>query len=259
MMARSTRCHKVAKQNRRKRAPRELASMQPRSDTDKADAEVEAIAKSADYSLARSKHMHKQSMPDGILAGQTAGQPADTKTEVNMKGATHPNWMAAPPAQQKLEFDFPKIRIFQSKILHVTLQLPRLILKLVHSGIRCYTLRIISAEIALETDKDKQKLGRAKEKNSKPQAVTKENLCASSKRKLEAYRARNLKPQEGVLANTNNEMFETILQSKLPETLIDGTHASQVTWINITLKKDYICLSPMDGYRDMPIRRNGAH
>ena len=48
-------------------------------------------------------------------------------------------------------------------------------------------------------------------------------------------------------------MFKTILQSKLPETLIDETHASQVTWINNILKKDYLCLTPMDGYRDMPI------
>jgi hypothetical protein len=86
-----------------------------------------------------------------------------------------------------------------------------------------------------------------------PQAVTKETLCASSKRKLEAYRARDLEPQEGALANKNNEMFETILQSKLPESLIDETHASQVTWINNTLKKDFLCLKPMDGYRDMPI------
>ena len=62
---------------------------------------------------------------------------------------------------------------------------------------------IVSAEISPETDNDKQKLGRAKDKISKPravskaakgrlenpQAVTKENLCATSKRKLEAYRA----------------------------------------------------------------------
>jgi hypothetical protein len=98
----------------------------------------------------------------------------------------------------------------------------------------------------------KQKLGRAKNKNSKPQAVskaakghfenpqavTKENLCASSKRKLEAYRARNLEPKEGELAHKNNEMFETILQSKLLEKLIDETHASQVTWISNTVKND---------------------
>jgi hypothetical protein len=46
-------------------------------------------------------------------------------------------------------------------------------------------------------------------------------LCASSKRKLEAYRSRPLEPKEGELVNENNEMFETILQSKLPESLID--------------------------------------
>jgi hypothetical protein len=106
---------------------------------------------------------------------------------------------------------------------------------------------IISAETSTETKKStidsKQRLGRAKIKISKPQAVseaakghfenpqavTKENLCASSKRNLEAYRARNLEPQEGELANRNDEMFETILQSRLPEKLIDETHASQVT------------------------------
>ena len=42
------------------------------------------------------------------------------------------------------------------------------------------------------------------------------SLCASSKRKLDAYRARPLEPKEGELANENNEMFEEILQSKLP-------------------------------------------
>jgi hypothetical protein len=52
MMACSIRYHKVAKQHRRNRTPSELTSMQPRSDSDKADAEVEAITKSADYSLA---------------------------------------------------------------------------------------------------------------------------------------------------------------------------------------------------------------
>jgi hypothetical protein len=115
----------------------------------------------------------------------------------------------------------------------------------------------ISAQSSTKPKNGKQRLGRARNKNAKPKtvskAVTKENLCASSKRKLEAYRARDLEPQEGELANKNNEMFETILQSKLPEKLIDATHASQVTWINNTLKKDYVCLKPMDGYRDMPI------
>jgi len=78
MMACSTRCHKVAKLDRRKQTPSELASLQPRTDTDKADAEVEAITKSTDYSLARSRHMHKQTMPDGISAGQTDSQQVNT-------------------------------------------------------------------------------------------------------------------------------------------------------------------------------------
>ena len=41
------------------------------------------------------------------------------------------------------------------------------------------------------------------------------SLCASSKRKLDAYRARPLELKEGELENESNEMFETILQSKL--------------------------------------------
>jgi hypothetical protein len=40
-------------------------------------------------------------------------------------------------------------------------------------------------------------------------------LCASNKRKLDAYRARPMEPKEGELANENNEMFKEILQSKL--------------------------------------------
>ena len=68
----------------------------------------------------------------------------------------------------------------------------------------------ISAQSSTKPKNSKQKLGRAKNKKTKPQAVseavTKENLCASSKRKLEAYRARDLEPQEGELANKNNEI-----------------------------------------------------
>jgi hypothetical protein len=106
MMACSTRCHKVAKQNRRKQTPSELASLQPRTDTDKANAEVEAITKSADYSLARSRHIHKQTMPDGISASQTVGQQVNTQQKVSAQRATHPNRLAAPVARRKLEFDF---------------------------------------------------------------------------------------------------------------------------------------------------------
>jgi hypothetical protein len=62
MMACSTKCHKAAKQSRRKLARDELASTQSRNDTDKADAEVAAITKSADYSLARSHHNYAQAV-----------------------------------------------------------------------------------------------------------------------------------------------------------------------------------------------------
>ena len=80
--------------------------MQSPSDTDKANADIEALTKSAEYSLARSQHMHKQSMPNGILVGRTAGEPANMNSE-NMEGANHPSGMVAPFwAQRKLKFDF---------------------------------------------------------------------------------------------------------------------------------------------------------
>ena len=63
----------------------------------------------------------------------------------------------------------------------------------------------------------------------------KASLCASSKRKLDAYRARPLEPKEGELANENNEMFEKVLQSKLPENLIDKTDESQTSMDKIRL------------------------
>ena len=269
MMACSTKCHKVAKQ-RRTRARGELASMQPRSDTDKADAEVEALTKSADYSLARSRHMHKQSMPDGSLAGNSTGQQANiiSDTEVTA-GAEDPPGIIAPIAKRKLDFD----RASDSRITSEnsagnisSTQIDTKISSLRDSMLCTVT---VSAEIPAKAENGKNEnlerteiirepkpraVSKAQKRHfKKPQTVTKENLCASSKRKLEAYRARDLEPQEGALANKNNEMFETILQSKLPESLIDETHASQVTWINNTLKKDFLCLTPMDGYRDMPI------
>ena len=268
MMACSIRCHKVAKQQRHNLTPSELASMQPRSDTDKADAEVEAITKSADYSLARSRHMHKQAMPDGILAGQTNGQPVNTQQhKVSVQGATHPKRVAAPVAQRKLKFDFSNHTENPMENSAGNIDVTQIDTKIstLRDSMLCYAT--ISTETSTKSKNSKNTPRRATNKNLRPQAVsttkngyeetpravTKENLCASSKRKLEAYRARQLEPQEGELANKNNEMFETILQSKLPEKLIDATHASQATWVNNTLKKDYLCLQPMDGYRDMPI------
>jgi hypothetical protein len=52
--------------------------------------------------------------------------------------------------------------------------------------------------------------------NRNRSAFPRENLCASSKMKLEAYRARDLEPQEGEQANKNNGIFENFSQSKLP-------------------------------------------
>jgi transposase InsO family protein len=269
MMACSTQCHKVAKQ-RRRRTLGELASMKPRSDTDKADAEVEALTKSADYSLARSKHMHKQSMPDGILAGHSDGQKANSYTSdtEDMTGAHHPPGIIAPIAKRKIDFDLSHGSKVMSEDSAGNISSTQIDTKISTLRDSMLCTAVLSEEYPAATTKSGNnfekdgnnssrkprtvsKAAHGRLKNS--QAVTKENLCASSKRKLEAYRARDLEPQEGALANKNNEMFETILQSKLPEKLIDETHASQVTWINKTLKKDYLCLKPMDGYRDMPI------
>ena len=54
-------------------------------------------------------------------------------------------------------------------------------------------------------------------------------------------------------------MFETILQSKLPEKFDkpNGKN-SQVAWVKSTLTKDYVCLKPMEEYRDMPVDGNSA-
>ena len=51
--------------------------------------------------------------------------------------------------------------------------------------------------------------------SQKTKNAEKAALCASNKRKLDAYRARPMEPKEGELANENNEMFKEILQSKL--------------------------------------------
>jgi hypothetical protein len=110
------------------------------------------------------------------------------------------------------------------------------------------------------TPKKTQNLDNTRNASTSSQNEKSASLCASSKRKLDAYRARPLEPKEGELANENNEIFEEILQSKLPpESLIDRTHKSQEAWIQATLAKDYVCLKPMDGYRDMPVGNAAAH
>jgi hypothetical protein len=42
-------------------------------------------------------------------------------------------------------------------------------------------------------------------------------------------------------------------KGRLSEELIDETHQSQSSWLQQTLAKDFVCLKPMEGYRDMPI------
>jgi hypothetical protein len=66
------------------------------------------------------------------------------------------------------------------------------------------------------TPKKTQNLDNTRNASTSSQNGKSASLCASSKRKLDAYRARPLEPKEGELANENNEMFEEILQSKLP-------------------------------------------
>jgi hypothetical protein len=70
----------------------------------------------------------------------------------------------------------------------------------------------MAAEVVGKASASSRKRKPSYEENS---GDNKAALCASSKRKLDAYRSRPLEPKEGELANENNDMFEEILQSKL--------------------------------------------
>jgi transposase InsO family protein len=230
MMACSAKCHKIAKKQKRESSTSNLASLQPQTDTDMADAEIAAITKSKDFPLpAPSRHMHKRAMPDGSNTGQDQDLPVIQETPSSTT-------LEKPKARRKIDFHPP----FSLRDENIT--------EIKSDQIDTSPLSVQDSMLC-SLGKIHEKTSTKRSQNARKTA----SLCASSKRKLDAYRARPLEPKEGELANENNEMFEEILQSKLPESLIDQTHKSQEAWIKSTLAKDYVCLKPMDGYRDMPV------
>ena len=173
--------------------------------------------------------MHKQSLPDGILAGHSDGQKANSYTSdtEDMTGAHHPPGIIAPIAKRKIDFDLSQGSKVMSEDSAGNISSTQIDTKISTLRDSMLCTAVLSEEYPAATTKSGNnfekdgnnssrkprtvsKAAHGRLKNS--QAVTKENLCASSKRKLEAYRARDLEPQEGALANKNNEMFETILQ-----------------------------------------------
>ena len=215
-MACSMKCHIKAKEQRQDGSTSNLASLHLQTDTDKANAEVAALTKSKDFPLqAPPQQMHKRAMPEGSLSGQDKSPPDIHESPSSKK-------IQRPHARRQINFN---TSTFGDDLHNLT--------KISSDQIDTTPLSVQDSMLCT--------------------ACGKATLCASSKRKLEAYRARPLEPKEGELANENNEMFEEILQSKLPESLIDKTHKSQEVWIKSALAKDYVCLKPMDGYRDMPI------
>jgi len=230
MMACSAKCHKIAKKQKRESSTSNLASLQPQTDTDMADAEIAAITKSKDFPLpAPSRHMHKRAMPDGSNTGQDQDLPVIQETPSSTT-------LEKPKARRKIDFHPP----FSLRDENIT--------EIKSDQIDTSPLSVQDSMLC-SLGKIHEKTSTKRSQNARKTA----SLCASSKRKLDAYRARPLEPKEGELANENNEMFEEILQSKLPESLIDQTHKSQEAWIKSTLAKNYVCLKPMDGYRDMPV------
>ena len=229
-MACSAKCHKIAKKQKREGSTSNLATLQPQTDTDMADAEIAAITKSKDFPLpAPSRHMHKRAMPDGSNTGQDKDLPVIQETPSSTT-------LEKPKARRKIDFHPP----FSLRDENLT--------KINSDQIDTSPLSVQDSMLC-SLGKIHEKTSTKRSQNARKTA----SLCASSKRKLDAYRARPLEPKEGELANENNEMFEEILQSKLPESLIDQTHKSQEAWIKSTLAKNYVCLKPMDGYRDMPV------
>jgi hypothetical protein len=62
--------HKIAKTQKREGSTSNLATLQPQTDTDMADAEIAAMTKSKDFPLpAPTQHMHKRAMHDGSKIG----------------------------------------------------------------------------------------------------------------------------------------------------------------------------------------------
>ena len=258
MMACSAACHKKAKKQRREK----LATLQPQTDTDMANSEVAALTKSKDFPLpAPTGLLHKRTMPEGSKTGLHADEcQPETDIHVNLhvensqpaNEISKPSKIPAerPKAHRKLSFCDDNLDNIESNQVDTSPST-------VQDSMLCaHGLQPADEDTIAACDNYKfrrQTRDRVYKNRPKSHVHKTASLCASSKRKLEAYKARPLEPKEGELANDNNKMFESILQSKLPESLIDQTHKSQVGWVKSTLSKDYVCLKPMSGYRDMPV------
>jgi hypothetical protein len=258
MSACSTHCHKAVTLRRHGKLPMTSDNI---ITSDKANAEVEAITKSAsltrDYSLAPSKLTHTWTMPKGQNSGseqiQYMAAPSATKTTVKVPIARRALYF------RPIEDNTMHSNIEPTLLDHLVgdLQDTMLCLASVHSNSEITSQQILKGRgmtrhrvpVGMTVTKGQGSIDSyeksknfhemenpvlsmdnpTKFKSRKPSrsmnpkagnrnrsAFPRENLCASSKRKLEAYRARDLEPQEGELANKNHDMFETILQSKLP-------------------------------------------
>ena len=246
MMACSKACHKKAKKQRKEI----LTAIQPQTSADKADAEIAAITESNEFPLqAPTKHMHKRTMPEGLRTGKDKSLPESKDSQRSIQ-------MERPKVHRKLNFH-ETLGKGPGNMSSITEDQIDTSPSSVQDSMLCTAgLHVVNPGLAQNDSVLRTKPGQNRKRKLLEMATgngNKEMFCATSKRKLEAYRARPLEPKEGELANENNEMFEEILQSKLPESLIDQTHKSQIAWIQSTLAKDYVCLKPMEGYREMPI------
>ena len=131
-----------------------------------------------------------------------------------MTGANHPPRIITPIAKRKIDFDLSRDSKVISEDSAWDISSTQIDTKISTLRDSMLCIAVLSEDISTTTTKGKNKFREdgnnssrkpravskaAQGRLKKPQAVTKENLCASSKRKLEAYRARDLEPQEGAL------------------------------------------------------------
>ena len=101
MMECSSTCHKKAKKQRRECSKSSLATSQPQTDTDMANAEIAALTESKDFPLpAPTQLLHKRAMPDGSQTGIDDSLPA-------IKSSPTSSNIERPKAHRKLDFRPP--------------------------------------------------------------------------------------------------------------------------------------------------------
>ena len=219
-MACSAACHRKAKKQRRA----SLATLQPQTDTDMANSKVAALTESKDFPLpAPTRLLHKRAMPEGSKTGLHVdeSQPSETDIHVDLhvedsqpekqisQSSKTPS--ERPKAYIKLSFGDDNLSNIGSDQVDTSPSSVQDTMLCAH-GLQSET-GILNIGDTTESDRhSKMKVSSRKRKVSSQKTTS---LCASSKRKLEAYKARPLEPKEGELANDNNKMFETILQRKL--------------------------------------------